>query len=290
LYFQGLNTQEYSFHIKLEKDEIYLYIQKNGYIISLEDQSVGFKWFFNFFFNFLYSNKLNAGDIVLIDEPDAHLALPAVRDLRNFIKKFARNHGITFIITTHNPSFIDIDYLDELRIVKFKKDKIGVEIQNDFSAIGEDEVDTLNEIVNGFGVLHRDIITNPNNKVIFVEGLMDYNYLTAFKKLKEEKENNKMNLVFLPIHGLGKDDKEMNNKLKQLVQFREAIILTDSDERANLFKKASESNTLMKEKLTVFQLKEADQSFKQIESLFSDNDKERYKEMIQNKSGSLSSL
>ena len=83
---------------------------------------------------------------------------------------------------------------------------------------------------------------------------------------------------------------EMNKKLEHLVQFREAIILTDSDERANLFKKASESTSLMKERLTVFQLKEVDPSFKQIESLFSDNDKKRYIEMIQNKSGSLSSL
>ena len=290
LYFQDLNTQEYNFYITLEKEQIYLSMEKNGNIILLEQQSVGFKWFFNFFFNFLYSNELNPGDIVLMDEPEIHLSIPGIRDLRNFIKKFARNHGITFITTTHNPAFIDIDYLDELRIVKFKKDKIGVEIQNDFSAIGEDEVDTLNQIVDGFGVLHRDIITNPNNRVIFVEGLIDYNYLTAFKKLKEAKENKKINLVFLPIHGLGKDNAEMNNKLKQLVQFREAIILTDSDEMANLFKKASESNSLMKERLTIFQLKEAYESFKEIESLFSDNDKERYKEMIQNKSGSLSSL
>lgn len=290
LYFQSLATQEYNFYIKLEKDEIYLSMEKNGNIISLKQQSVGFKWFFNFFFNFLHSNELNPGDIVLMDEPEIHLSIPGRRDLRNFIKEFARNHGITFITTTHNPSFIDVDYLDELRIVRFKKDKIGVEIQNDFSAIGEDEVDTLNEIVNSFGVLHKDIITNPNNKVIFVEGLIDYNYLTAFKKLKETKENKKINVVFLPIHGLGKDNAEMNNKLKQLVQFREAIILTDSDDRATLFKKASESNSLMKEKLIVFQLKEADQSFKEIESLFSDNDKEIYREMIQNKSGSLSSL
>lgn len=291
LYFQDLNTQEYNFYITLEKEQIYLSMEKNGNIILLEQQSVGFRWFFNFFFNFLYSNELNPGDIVLMDEPEIHLSIPGRRDLRNFIKKFARNHGITFITTTHNPSFIDIDYLDELRIVKFKKDKIGVEIQNDFSAIGEDEVDTLNEIVDSFGVLHRDIITNPNNKVIFVEGLIDYNYLTAFKKLKEAKENKKINLVFLPIHGLGKDNAEMNNKLKQLIHFREAIILTDSDERANLFKDASKSNSLMKERLTIFQLKEAeDQSFKEIESLFSNNDKERYKEMIQNKSGSLSSL
>ena len=290
LYFQDLNTQEYNFYITLEKDQIYLSMEKNGNIILLEQQSVGFKWFFNFFFNFLHSNELNPGDIILMDEPEIHLSIPGRRDLRNFIKNFARNHGVTFITTTHNPSFIDVDYLDELRIVRFKKDKIGVEIQNDFSAIGEDEVDTLNEIVDSFGVLHRDIITNPNNKVIFVEGLIDYNYLTAFKKLKEAKENKKINLVFLPIHGLGKDNAEMNNKLKQLVQFREAVILTDSDERANLFKKASESNTLMKEKLTVFKLEEACQSFREIESLFSYNDKERYREMIQNKSGSLSSL
>lgn len=196
LYFQSLATQEYNFYIKLEKDEIYLSMEKNGNIISLKQQSVGFKWFFNFFFNFLHSNELNPGDIVLMDEPEIHLSIPGRRDLRNFIKEFARNHGITFITTTHNPSFIDVDYLDELRIVKFKKDKIGVEIQNDFSAIGEDEVDTLNEIVNSFGVLHRDIITNPNNRVIFVEGLIDYNYLTAFKKLKETKENKKINVVF----------------------------------------------------------------------------------------------
>lgn len=272
-------------------------MEKNGNIISLKQQSIGFKWFFNFFFNFLHSNELNPGDIVLMDEPEIHLSIPGRRDLRNFIKNFARNHGITFITTTHNPSFIDVDYLDELRIVRFKKDKtdegdekIKVEIQNDFSAIGEDEVDTLNKIVDSFGVLHRDIITNPNNKVIFVEGLMDYNYLTAFKKLKEVKENKKIDLVFLPIHGLGKDDDEMNNKLKLLVKFRDTIILTDSDEKANKFKSICESDEKIKEKLTVLQLKEANPSFKEIESLFCDNDKERYKEMIENKSGSLSSL
>lgn len=297
LYFQSLGTQEYNFYIKLEKDEIYLSMEKNLNIISLKQQSIGFKWFFNFFFNFLHSNELNPGDIVLMDEPEIHLSIPGRRDLRNFIKNFARNHGITFITTTHNPSFIDVDYLDELRIVRFKKDKtdegdekIKVEIQNDFSAIGEDEVDTLNKIVDSFGVLHRDIITNPNNKVIFVEGLMDYNYLTAFKKLKEVKENKKIDLVFLPIHGLGKDDDEMNNKLKLLVKFRDTIILTDSDEKANKFKSICESDEKIKEKLTVLQLKEANPSFKEIESLFCDNDKERYKEMIENKSGSLSSL
>lgn len=143
LYYQALGTQEYSFEIKLQKDEIYLSIKQNGSIINLSQQSVGFKWFFNFFFNFLYTNELKAGDIVLMDEPEIHLSIPGRRDLRKFIKKFAKDTGITFIATTHNPSFVDIDYLDELRIIKNNKDGRGVKIQSNFSALADDEVDTL---------------------------------------------------------------------------------------------------------------------------------------------------
>ena len=130
LYYQALETQEYSFEIKLEEERIYLSMKKNGSIIDLSQQSIGFKWFFNFFFNFLYTNELKAGDIVLMDEPEIHLSIPGRRDLRKFIKKFAKDTGITFIATTHNPSFADIDYLDELRIIKKNnKDGIGVKIK-----------------------------------------------------------------------------------------------------------------------------------------------------------------
>lgn len=181
LYFQALGTQEYSFDIKLEKDQIYLSMRKNGNIITLAQQSVGFKWFFNFFFNFLYTNELKAGDIVLMDEPEIHLSIPGRRDLRKFIKKFAKDNGITFIATTHNPSFVDIDYLDELRIIKNNKDGIGVKIQSNFSALADDEVDTLDSIINSFGILRSDL--TREYKIIFVEGITDYNYLTAFKLL-----------------------------------------------------------------------------------------------------------
>lgn len=161
LYFNNSKTQEYKFEIRLEHNLIQLFLQKNKNTINLNNQSVGFKWFFNFFFNFLYANELKAGDIVLMDEPEIHLSIPGRRDLRKFIKKFARDTGITFICATHNPSFVDIDYLEELRIIKQKSNGLGVEIQNDFSALGGSEVDALDEIINSFGILHRDIITNP---------------------------------------------------------------------------------------------------------------------------------
>lgn len=282
LYFQDLGTQKYNFSIKLEKDEIYLSIEKNGNIITLSQQSVGFKWFFNFFFNFLYTDELKAGDIVLMDEPEIHLSIPGRRDLRKFIKKFAKDTGITFIATTHNPSFADIDYLDELRIIKNNKDGIGVKIQSNFSALADDEVDTLDSIINSFGILRIDL--TREYKIIFVEGITDYNYLTAFKLLynQNKKEEEKLNIAFIPINGLGKDNDEMRNKLIKLIKFKDAILLTDGDTRGNTFKNLC-SEEKLKDKLIVIQLTEIENSFKNIENLFAQSDKEKYKNIIEDK-------
>lgn len=286
LYYQALGTQEYSFEIKLQKDEIYLSIKQNGSIINLSQQSVGFKWFFNFFFNFLYTNELKAGDIVLMDEPEIHLSIPGRRDLRKFIKKFAKDTGITFIATTHNPSFVDIDYLDELRIIKNNKDGRGVKIQSNFSALADNEVDTLDSIINSFGILRSDL--TREYKIIFVEGITDYNYLTAFKLLynkdKEDKKeyDKKLNIVFIPIYGLGKDDNEMEKKLDKLIKFKDAILLTDGNTRGNAFKKLC-ANEKLKGRLTVIQLTEIENSFKNIENLFAQSDKEKFKDIIENK-------
>ena len=123
LYFNlNKSVQKYEFYIRLGDNNIHIYLKKNNQAINLDNQSIGFKWFFNLFFDFLHSDLLKRGDIVLMDEPDAHLSLPARRDLRKFLKKFARDNGITFMVATHNPSFIDINHLDEIRIVKLQKE------------------------------------------------------------------------------------------------------------------------------------------------------------------------
>lgn len=306
LYFQNLGVQEYSFEIKLEKDEIYLSMRKNGSIITLAQQSVSFKWFFNFFFNFLYANELKAGDIVLMDEPEIHLSIPGRRDLRKFIKKFARDTGITFICTTHNPSFADIDYLDELRIIKHNKDGIGVKIQSDFSVVGEEEVDTLDSIINSFGILRSDL--TREHKIIFVEGITDYNYLTAFKLLYNQgkSEDEKLKLVFLPIGGLGKYDKNMKEKLNKLSKMKMGkdnltVVLIDNDGAAKKL-----NDLCIKEKLDnkvkIIQLmeseelkikmyksdnltdKKGDKILNEIENLFSPKDIERYLHILKFKS------
>ena len=312
LYFQALGTQEYSFEIKLEKDEIYLSMRKNGSIITLAQQSVGFKWFFNFFFNFLYTNELKAGDIVLMDEPEIHLSIPGRRDLRKFIKKFAKDTGITFIATTHNPSFVDIDYLDELRIIKNNKDGRGVKIQSNFSALADDEVDTLDSIINSFGILRSDL--TREYKIIFVEGITDYNYLTAFKLLCNQDRKEDMKLVFLPIGGLGHDDKTIKEKLNKLskikIGFEPKVVLVDGDEAGKHFQELCiKENLTNKVKVEVLEPKKdleikfsendnliyekkgsKSKIVNEIENLFSPEDIEKYLDILKSKSVKKSSL
>ena len=311
LYFQDLGTQKYNFSIKLEKDEVYLSIEKNGNIISLSQQSIGFRWFFNFFFNFLYTDELKAGDIVLMDEPEIHLSIPGRRDLRKFIKKFAKDTGITFIATTHNPSFADIDYLDELRIIKNNKDGIGVKIQSNFSALADDEVDTLDSIINSFGILRIDL--TREYKIIFVEGITDYNYLTAFKLLynQDKEEDKKLKLVFLPMGGLGYSDKNMRDKLIKLSKLKigeYAAVLVDNDVTGKAFQELCiKENLTNKVKIQVLERNEAldiklsennnliyekkgNKIVNEIENLFSPKDIEKYLDILKSKSVKKSSL
>ena len=169
-----LEQPVYSFHIKLDSAFVELSIRKNGDTINLERQSTGFKKFFNLFFNFLHKGEIGKGDIVLIDEPENNLSIPAQRDLRAFLKDYGRKSGILFIIATHSPYMLDIAHLDEVRIVKalnsLESSKIenpkGSLIINDFSMLGYGKSDTLNAIRKALG----DNIGFDETKLIFVEG------------------------------------------------------------------------------------------------------------------------
>ena len=283
---------EYDFKFDIEVEDIKLLIERDNETINLSEQSEGFRWFFEFFFQFYFIYDLQAGDIILIDEPDAHLSIPSVKGLRNIIKKIAKEMGVTFVTTTHNPFFVDIDYFDEIRIVKKKKDGDGVEIVNFGDIDSHTEADTLKEIIDAFGLgnLNRDIITNPDNKVIFVEGITDYNYLTAFKLLYNRKnDNEKLNLSFIPIAGLGKNKEEFKNKIKILSKFKNVIILTDEDKKVYEYKDIIKELSISKEKIKVIKLTEINENFKEIEYLFSENDKEKFKYIIK-KSFETSSL
>ncbi|RDU62237.1 hypothetical protein CQA53_09485 [Helicobacter didelphidarum] len=290
-----LDNKTYRFNIRLEQGSIAFCMEKDDKAIYLDQQSVGFKKFFHFFFNFLYTEEVSKGDIVLIDEVDAHLSILAQRELRKFLKEFGQENGILFIVSTHSPFMIDTTELDEIRIVKsLERYKKGVGILNDFSVLKQGEADTLQAIKKALGA-SIDI----EDRLIFVEGIIDYNILNAYSKIyKYPKDSTK--LVFLPISGLGecKDgekgfSKEQEQKVKNLITFARQskilnpILLTDGDKAGMMMKEGVEKHDEFKKNINILTLQDVysgNKDFTQllkdknltIESLFNKEDKEKF--------------
>ncbi|GAA9571387.1 hypothetical protein HpHA50_26130 [Helicobacter pylori] len=254
--------------------------------IILSQQSTGFQWAFNFMFGFLYnvgSNfSFNKNIIYVMDEPATHLSVPARKEFRKFLKEYAHKNNITLVLATHDPFLVDTDHLDEIRIVEKKEE--GSAIENTFKYPlnnASKDSDALYHIKRSLGV-GQHVFCNPQkHRIIFVEGTIDYCYLSAFKLYFNEREfkNEPISFTFLPISGLKKESNEMKETIQKLRELdNDPIILIDDDRRSKnkfseQFKKANEE---MPDPITILQLSSCDENFKQIEDCFSANDREKY--------------
>ena len=261
-----LDQSRYKFEIDLQEEKIHFCLYKGDQGILIDYQSTGFRWFFNLFFNLLNSTELEAGDIIMMDEPATNLHVKGQRELRIFLKEFAIQNDITIIIVTHSPFLVDMDNLDELRIV-VNENSVS-HIENVFSAVCQNDPDSLLPIKESL-TIENHILVNPDETVIFVEGITDYNYLTAFKKLFEKK-----GITFLPINGVGGNETECKKTSKELIRIRKhnPILLADNDDAGRLMKKVNETDSALK----VYTLGNVDEKFKTIESLFAQEDLQKF--------------
>ncbi|GHR24180.1 hypothetical protein VN1250_04040 [Helicobacter pylori] len=259
--------------------------------IILSQQSAGFQWAFNFMFGFLYnvgSNfSFNKNIIYVMDEPATHLSVPARKEFRKFLKEYAHKHNTTFVLATHDPFLVDTDHLDEIRIVEKKEE--GSAIENTFNYSLKNDAnrnsDALDKIKRSLGV-SQNVFHNPQkHRIIFVEGITDYCYLSAFKLYFNERgfKNDPISFTFLPISGLKDNQTNMQKTIRKLRKLdNNPIVLIDDDRKdgsdpqkakSEQFKRANEE---MPDPITILQLSSCDENFKQIEDCFSANDKEKY--------------
>lgn len=282
--FEFYLTEQRFLHIKIKRDNEYLELAK---------QSTGFQWFFNLFFNFLYKYHhgyegvtANYGErIVVMDEPATHLSVPARKEFRRFLKEYAHKNHVTFVLATHDPFLVDTDHLDEIRIVE--KETEGSAIKNNFNYPlnnASKDSDALDKIKRSLGV-GQHVFHNPQkHRIIFVEGITDYCYLSAFKlylRYKEYKDN-PIPFTFLPISGLKKDSKHMKETIKKLCELDNNPIVLIDDDRKCVFNQQATSerfkraNKYLGNPITILQLSDCDRHFKQIEDCFSTNDRKKY--------------
>ncbi|GAA8534268.1 hypothetical protein KYTH09_13090 [Helicobacter pylori] len=259
--------------------------------IILSEQSSGFQWAFNFMFGFLYnvgSNfSFNHNIIYIMDEPATHLSVPARKEFRKFLKEYAHKNHVTFVLATHDPFLVDTDHLDEIRIVE--KEAEGSAIKNNFNYPLNNtskDSDALYQIKRSLGV-GQHVFHNPQkHRIIFVEGITDYCYLSAFKLYFNEREfkDNPFYFTFLPISGLKKESNEMKETIQKLCELdNNPIVLIDDDRKCVFNQKATserskKANEDFGNPITILQLSKCDEKFKQIEDCFSANDRKKIRQ------------
>ncbi|WQX13951.1 ATP-binding protein [Helicobacter pylori] len=286
--FYDYSKKSTAYEIKLEIHDCRK--SDNQKPIILSQQSTGFQWAFNFMFGFLYnvgSNfSFNKNIIYVMDEPATPLSVPARKEFRKFLKEYAHKNHVTFVVATHDPFLVDTDHLDEIRIVE--KETEGSVIKNHFNYPlnnASKDSDSLYQIKRSLGV-GQHVFHNPQkHRIIFVEGITDYCYLSAFKLYFNERDfkDNPIPFTFLPISGLKNNPNEMKETLQKLCELdNNPIVLTDDDRKDNSdpqrakseeFKNANEE---MHDPIRILQLSDCDENFKQIEDCFSASDREKY--------------
>ncbi|MGL2483896.1 ATP-binding protein [Helicobacter pylori] len=283
--------KEYTaYEIKLEIHDCRKSHDHNEPII-LSQQSTGFQWAFNFMFGFLYNVgsdfSFNKNIIYVMDEPATHLSVPARKEFRKFLKEYAHKNHVTFVLATHDPFLVDTDHLDEIRIVE--KETEGSAIENHFNYPlnnASKDSDALDKIKRSLGV-GQHVFHNPQkHRIIFVEGITDYCYLSAFKlyfnKHNPQFKDNPIPFTFLPISGLKNDSNAMKETIQKLCELdNNPIVLTDDDRKDNsdqnaMSERFKKANKYLGNPITILQLSDCDENFKQIEDCFSANDRNKY--------------
>lgn len=286
--FYDYSKKSTAYEIKLEIHDCRKSHDQNEPII-LSQQSTGFQWAFNFMFGFLYNVgsdfSLNKNIIYVMDEPATPLSVPARKEFRRFLKEYAHKNHVTFVLATHDPFLVDTDHLDEIRIVE--KETEDSVIKNHFNYPlnnASKDSDALDKIKHSLGV-GQHVFHNPKkHRIIFVEGITDYCYLSAFKLYFNEREfkDNPIPFTFLPISGLKNNPNEMKETLQKFCELdNNPIVLTDDDRKcvfnqnatSERFKNANEE---MHDPIRILQLSDCDRHFKQIEDCFSANDRKKY--------------
>ncbi|AHZ24916.1 AAA family ATPase [Helicobacter pylori] len=286
--FYDYSKKSTAYEIKLEIHDCRKSDNQNEPII-LSQQSTGFQWAFNFMFGFLYNwgshFSLNKNIIYVMDEPATHLSVPARKEFRKFLKEYAHKNHVTFVLATHDPFLVDTDHLDEIRIVE--KETEGSAIKNSFNYplnnAGKDS-DALDKIKRSLGV-GQHVFHNPQkHRIVFVEGITDYCYLSAFKlylRYKEYKDN-PIPFTFLPISGLKNNPNKMKETIQKLCELdNNPIVLIDDDRKCDSDQNATSerfkrANKYLGNPITILQLSDCDRHFKQIEDCFSANDRNKY--------------
>lgn len=215
------NQQQYYIVMSWDDDYLYLILKdKDDVISNFDEQSIGFKWFFKFYFCLFQRYEYKNGDILLIDEPAVNLHIASIIQLQSVLRDFATRNGLTIIFCTHSPFLLSASFLDEIRIVS--KEKSIASINNFFYSLNSNDSDMIRYVEDAI-TSERKLLIENNCKYIFVESVDDYIVLSYFN----EKIGHTKEFCFMPFNGYHKDPNKLLEQIS-LIQKNSVLLLNDS--------------------------------------------------------------
>jgi hypothetical protein len=209
------NNTELKIGFNVEKnysgeDEVHFYIEtKEGVKLEPRKRSRGLLWFLSLWLEIKAESKNYVPMVLLFDEPGLHLHVNAMKDMTSLFDKLSvQGHQILY--STHLPSMIDLDNLQNIRLVIHDKVK-GTQIEKLTSSRFNSQIkrDALQPIAQAMGMQPLTEFSVLRQKNVIVEGLSDMLYLNAMKKMLGKSDD----YAFVP--GLG----AKNEKLNSLISF-----------------------------------------------------------------------
>lgn len=177
-------SQDKEFLIRLsarQHDLVFTIRDRTGTDYSFAERSGGLKHFLGFFTQFqAYIDESPAGEILLMDEPDAFLSSVAQRDLlrlfQNHIDNASGGRVRQLVYVTHSPFLIDRNHSERIRVVDKGSETEGTRVVKNAA---RNHYEPLRSAIGPF-LAETAYADNCN---VFVEGITDQVLIAGFSRI-----------------------------------------------------------------------------------------------------------
>lgn len=180
-------TQDMSnLSISWDSNNLCFWIKEDRYPYEPKIRSKGRQWHLAFYIRVTARAKEDVSNIILIDEPGLFLHAQAQKDILQKLEDSARE--VQLIFSTHSPYLLEPEKLHRIKLIH-KTNENGTKITNKVHALADKE--TLAPILTAIGAgLNSGIANFEKTNNVLVEGISDFYYLNAFKKIFNKNEIN----------------------------------------------------------------------------------------------------
>lgn len=194
---------------------------KEGQRLPPKQRSKGLIWFLSLWLELRAQGAEPYDLLLLLDEPDQHLHVKAQKDILNLINKLSRNtdedekvkkidkKSTQIFYATHSPYLIEADYLNRIKLV-LNDEKEGTKVEDIVTSKINTKYkkDALQPIANAMNLSVSEFSSPPNNNII-LEGISDFYYFHAMKKILSKSGN----YTFIPGIGV----RQINNLISMSI-------------------------------------------------------------------------